>query len=242
MHFSRVLAVSASLITLGLAADPLAFTSWPQDVAAGKPVTLTWAGAVPGQPVTLTLRKGSSTHLKDVETITSEAKDGTFTWTPGDNVKEGETYAFQVSQGGQVNYSALLKAGVGAPKAETTGATHATHATQATTEATAATGTTGTTTGATTTGTNTQTTMTTETQTTSKPLISSSASGSPSGSPSSSTVSSTMTNGPMMTNTDVMNGKEASETGTTQSGMASVPSLSRGLVLGALGLFVYLVQ
>lgn len=189
--------------------------------------------------MTLTLRKGTSTHLKDVETITSEAKDGTFTWTPGDNVKEGETYAFQVSQGGQVNYSALLKAGVGAPKAETTGATHAKHAT---TEATAATGTT---TGATTTGTNTQTTMATmatEIQTTSKPLISSSASGSPSATPSSTTVSSTVTNGPMMTDTNEMNGKEASETGTTQSGMASVPSLSREIVLGALGLFVYLVQ
>ena len=43
------LAVSASFITLGLATDPLAFTSWPQDVAAGKPITLTWAGAVPDQ-------------------------------------------------------------------------------------------------------------------------------------------------------------------------------------------------
>lgn len=232
MHFSRVLAVSASFITLGLAADPLAFTSWPKDVAAGKPVTLTWAGAVPDQPVTLTLRKGSSTHLSDVEVITSEAKDGTFTWTPGDNVKEGDTYAFQVTQGGQTNYSALLKAGVGAPKAETTGAKHTN---PSTTEATAATGT------GTTTGTNTQTTMTTETQATSKPLISSSASGSPSGSPTSTSASSTASNGPMMTDTDTMN-KEASETGSTQSGMASVPSLSRELVLGALGLFVYLVQ
>lgn len=177
--------------------------------------------------MTLTLRKGTSTHLSDVETITSEAKDGTFTWTPGDNIKEGETYAFQVSQGGQVNYSALLKAGEGASKAETTGATHTNHATtKATTD--------------TTTGDTTKTTMATETQTTSKPLISSSASGSHSATPSSTTVSSTVTNGPMMT--DDLSGKEASETGTTQSGMASVPSLSREIVFGALGLFVYLVQ
>lgn len=49
MHFTSVLAVAASLLTLGLAADPLAFTSWPQDIAAGKPLTLTWAGAVPNQ-------------------------------------------------------------------------------------------------------------------------------------------------------------------------------------------------
>ncbi|KAK5788398.1 hypothetical protein VI817_009356 [Penicillium citrinum] len=226
-----VLAISASFMTLGLAADPLAFTSWPQDVAAGKPVTLTWAGAVPDQPVTLTLRKGTSTHLKDVEVITDQAKDGTFTWTPGDNVKEGESYAFQVSQGGQSNYSGLLKAGPGAPKAETTDATKTNPATTDVTAATAAT----------TTGITTETTGT-QTQTTSKPLISSSASGSPSASPSSTTVSSTVTShGPMMTD-DVTNEKEASETASTQSGMASVPSLSRELMMGALGLFVYLIQ
>lgn len=49
MHFNSVLAVSATLFALGLAADPLAFTSWPKDVQAGKPVTLTWAGAVTDQ-------------------------------------------------------------------------------------------------------------------------------------------------------------------------------------------------
>lgn len=172
----------------------------------------------------MTLRKGSSTHLSDVETITDQARDGTFTWTPGDNVKEGESYAFQVSQGGQSNYSGLLKAGPGAPKAESeTTQTGTATATGTTTAAAAA--------------------ETTEVQTSSRPLISSSMSGTPSGSPSSTVVSSTVTsNGPMMTDTDVVQGKEASETAGMQSGMASVPSLSRELVLGALGLFVYLVQ
>lgn len=180
----------------------------------------------------MTLRKGSSTHLSDVETITDQAKDGTFTWTPGDNIKEGDSYAFQVSQGGQSNYSGLLKAGPGAPRAES-------KTSRTDTAMTTATGTsTGTTTGATTAA-----AETTEMQTTSRPLISSSMSGTPSGSPSSTVVSSTTTfNGPMMTDTGVMNGKEASETAGMQSGMASVPSWSRELVLGALGLFVYLVQ
>ncbi|KAJ5085295.1 hypothetical protein N7532_010066 [Penicillium argentinense] len=230
MHFSNVLAVSASLIALGYAADPLAFTSWPKEVAAGKPVTLTWAGATANQPVTLTLRKGSAGDLSDVETITDQAKDGTFTWTPGDNIKEGESYAFQVSQGGQKNYSALLKAVAGQPKAETVSdATQTTDMTTgATTEATAA----STTTDATATG----------AQTTSKPLISSSASGTPSGSPSSTVVSSTVTAaGPMMTNTDVVNGKEASATASMQN-VGSVSSFSRELVMGVLGLCVYLVQ
>lgn len=44
MHFTTILAVSASLLTLGYAADSLSFTSWPAEIAAGKPVTLTWTG------------------------------------------------------------------------------------------------------------------------------------------------------------------------------------------------------
>lgn len=47
MHFTNVLAVSATLLALGFAAEPLAFNSWPSEVQAGKPVTLTWSGANP---------------------------------------------------------------------------------------------------------------------------------------------------------------------------------------------------
>lgn len=51
MHFSKsVLAVTASLVSLGLAADPLSFTSWPKEpLEPGKPVTLTWTGATPDE-------------------------------------------------------------------------------------------------------------------------------------------------------------------------------------------------
>lgn len=51
MYFSSgVIAVMASLMTLGLAADPLSFTSWPKEpLEAGKPITLTWTGADPNQ-------------------------------------------------------------------------------------------------------------------------------------------------------------------------------------------------
>lgn len=53
MYFSpSVIAVVASLMTLGLAADPLSFTSWPKEpLEAGKPVTLTWTGADPDQVI-----------------------------------------------------------------------------------------------------------------------------------------------------------------------------------------------
>lgn len=162
-----------------------------------------------------------------METITDQAKDGTFTWTPGDNVEEGNDYAFQVSQNGQSNYSGLLKAGakVDSPVDTTQTGTTATSSASSTDSTSA-----------------TETTQTTGT--TSKPLISSSASGTPSSSPAStSVVSSTVTaKGPFMTSTDVVNGKGAHATGGMQSGVASVPKYSLELVIGAMGLLVYLVQ
>ncbi|KAJ6134530.1 hypothetical protein N7523_000852 [Penicillium sp. IBT 18751x] len=244
MHFTSVLGVSATLFALGLAADPLAFTSWPKDVRAGKPVTLTWAGAVPDQPVTLTLRKGSAGNLSDVEVMTAQAKDGTFTWTPGKNVKEGETYAFQVSQGGQRNYSALLRAGAPVPSVSdttqdgtTTMGTTAS-GTSATSEATT-TGTDTATSSGITTGTTTDATQTTGV--TSKPLISSAASATPSSSPAStSVVSSTVTSeGPLMTAESTP--KKAKHSAGVQNAGSSF-QYSMNLVGGALGLLVYLVQ
>jgi hypothetical protein len=65
MHFSqKIIAVMASLMTLGLAADPLSFTSWPKEpLQAGKPVTLTWTGAEPDHvrsfPPTMPLSEGN---------------------------------------------------------------------------------------------------------------------------------------------------------------------------------------
>lgn len=160
-----------------------------------------------------------------MEVITAEAKDGAFTWTPGDNVKEGQTYAFQVSQGAQRNYSALLRAGPQVPSASdsTTGTTSS--ATDATSSGTS-------------TGTTTDATQTTATS--SKPLISSSASGTPSSSPAStSVVSSTVTaEGPMLTES-VTHGKKA-KAGVQNA--ASPLKYSMELVGGALGLLVYLVQ
>lgn len=61
MHFSQsLIAVTASLVSLGLAADPLSFTSWPKDpLEAGKPVTLTWTGADPEQVIRISSEAAS---------------------------------------------------------------------------------------------------------------------------------------------------------------------------------------
>ncbi|KAJ5660418.1 hypothetical protein N7507_006869 [Penicillium longicatenatum] len=223
MHFTTILAVSASLVTLGYAADPLSFTSWPADIAAGKPVTLTWAGANTHAPVTLTLRKGTSGNLQDVETITDQAKDGTFTWTPGANIKEGETYAFQVTQDGERNYSALLTAAAPAnpqaPEATQTGTSASTTA--------APTGTT-------------SMSSSEMTGTTSRALISSSVSGTPSSTPTSTSATSSMSaEAPFGTDDSVMNGKEASETAGVQSS-ASISRYSVGLAAGAIAVLFYI--
>ncbi|KAJ6006736.1 hypothetical protein N7451_004680 [Penicillium sp. IBT 35674x] len=223
MHFNTILAVSASLLTLGYAADPLSFTSWPADIAAGKPVTLTWTGGNTNGPVTLTLRKGTSGNLEDVETITDQAKDGTFTWTPGANIKEGETYAFQVTQDGERNYSALLTAAAPANPQPTE---------------TTQTGTSASTTAAPMTGTMSMSTGE-MTGTTSRALISSSPSGTPSSTPTSSTVTSSMSAEAPFGTEDVMDGKAASETGSVQSS-ASVSRYSVGLAAGALAVLFYI--
>ena len=193
----------------------------------------------------MTLRKGSAGNLSDVEVMTAQAKDGTFTWTPGKNVKEGETYAFQVSQGGQRNYSALLKAGAPVPSVSDTTqeGTTATGTTASGTSATSEGTTTGTSTG-TSSGTSSDTT-TDATQTTgitSKPLISSAASATPSSSPAStSVVSSTVTSdGPMMTD-DTSTHKKAKHSAGVQNAGSSL-QYSMSLVGGALSLLVYLVQ
>jgi hypothetical protein len=189
--------------------------------------------------VTITLREGPSGNLRDVKVITDQAKDGSFTWTPDNDVKNGRTYAFQVSQQDETNYTALLHSAGEKPvdtpenKATTTGATGTAHTTAA-----SATGTTGATS-----GTTSQTTAGIQTTdvTSSKALISSSASGS--ASPSSSAAASTSASSsdvPMIT--DISNGKEASSTASVQTDAASIPQSSMKFVLGVAGLLVYLVQ
>ncbi|CAG8909867.1 unnamed protein product [Penicillium egyptiacum] len=248
MHFSKsVVAVTASFVSIGLAADPLSFTSWPKEpLEPGKPVTLTWTGATPNEPVTILLRQGSAGNLQDVKPITGEARDGTFTWTPDDSVKESDTYAFQIKQKDQTNYTALLKGG-NKPAADIPEAKVTTSGTGTGTTTAATTGTTGTTTASntqTTSGTTeaTQGTQTTMTSTASKALISSAASpsGSPSGSPSSSAAASS-TESLKATGTEVVNGKEASSTESAQTGAASIPQYSVQLVMGIAGLLAYLV-
>lgn len=169
--------------------------------------------------------------------MTAQAKDGTFTWTPGDNVKSGEDYAFQISQGGERNYSALLKAGpaVNAESASESSQTNTATNTNTNTNSAQTSSSSSSTSG---------TTATQAAATTSKPLISSSAAATtPSSTPASSTtVTHSVIAAEPFETSNVKNGKGASATGSIQNGRASSLQSFSQLAMGALGLLVYLVQ
>ena len=56
------------------------------------------------QPVSIILRQGPSGNLQDVETLTSDAQNGQFIWTPSTSLPNGNNYALQIKQGNEVNY------------------------------------------------------------------------------------------------------------------------------------------
>ncbi|PGH12721.1 hypothetical protein AJ79_04081 [Helicocarpus griseus UAMH5409] len=112
MHMKSVL---ASALFVAAAVADISFTSFPQDVEVGKPVTITWASDS-DDPVTITLRKGPSDNLKDVETLTTSGKDGSFTWTPTSSLQNGKDYALQISQGDDFNYGTQFSIAGGSGK------------------------------------------------------------------------------------------------------------------------------
>ncbi|KUI66869.1 hypothetical protein VM1G_02044 [Cytospora mali] len=96
---TQLLAIAAALPS-ALAVE---FTNSDYAVTAGKTFTLTWADA--SGPVTITLKDGPSTNLKDVEVLASGVTGTSFTWTP-DSSLPSDTYAFEIEDStGVPNYS-----------------------------------------------------------------------------------------------------------------------------------------
>lgn len=106
MQLFQSLLAGAALVAAAVAQDGrLSFTSFPEDVSVGEPVTVTWAGGIPSEPVTITLRRGVSDNLDDVAVLTSTATGGSYTWDPSEDLADGEDYALMISQGEEVNYT-----------------------------------------------------------------------------------------------------------------------------------------
>ncbi|OKL58603.1 hypothetical protein UA08_06101 [Talaromyces atroroseus] len=112
----KYLILGAALLASALA-DPISFSEWPTSLTAGQSVTLKWVGGSDA-PATITLRKGASTDLHDVQVLTNDATNGEFSWTPPADLQNSNDYAFQINQGDEVNYTGLLplSGGSDAPK------------------------------------------------------------------------------------------------------------------------------
>lgn len=76
-----------------IAEAKVAFTNSAYVVEAGQPFELKWSGAT--GPVTITLKTGPNTALKDVMVIDQSDSGTSFTWTPPATLPSG-IYAFQI--------------------------------------------------------------------------------------------------------------------------------------------------
>lgn len=103
MRFIQMLASSAAFIAAALAVE---INEYPTGgVEAGKTYTVTYSPA-DNTPTTFILRKGLSTDLDTVGTLTSTATGGTFSWTVAKDLPNGADYALEIRQSGEApNYS-----------------------------------------------------------------------------------------------------------------------------------------
>lgn len=93
-----------AVVTAAAPAWAIQLTNSAYAVEAGKPFTLTWSDSE--GPVTVTLKNGASTDLKDVEVLASGLTTTSFTWNPPSSLPS-DTYAFEVadSSSNSPNYS-----------------------------------------------------------------------------------------------------------------------------------------
>jgi len=98
--------VGAALFAVAAVAQTvIQFTSFPSSVQVGSTYQITWQGGDSSAPATIILRKGPSGNLGTVETLTTTAVGGSFSWSPKDSLADGSDYAFQIVQGSENNYS-----------------------------------------------------------------------------------------------------------------------------------------
>jgi hypothetical protein len=103
MRFFQMVASGAALIAAALAVE---INQYPTGgVKAGQTYTVTYSPA-DNTPTTFILRKGLSTDLSTIGTLTSTATGGTFSWTVAKDLADGSDYALEIRQDGQSpNYS-----------------------------------------------------------------------------------------------------------------------------------------
>jgi hypothetical protein len=104
MRFFEVVLSGAALLSTAFAVE---FNSWPQALKAGDKITLTYSPK--DAATTIILRKGPSTDLDTLDTLTTSSTGGSFEWTVPSSLANGADYAFEIRQAGaQPNYSGQI--------------------------------------------------------------------------------------------------------------------------------------
>ncbi|CZT24734.1 uncharacterized protein RCC_10462 [Ramularia collo-cygni] len=102
--FTKALLIGALAALATAQSSVLSFTRVPSPITAGEPQALTYATNDTETPVTIRLRKGPSGNLDTIATLSSSVMGGQYIWTPSDSLTNGNDYALEISQNGQVNY------------------------------------------------------------------------------------------------------------------------------------------
>lgn len=102
--FNSVLFAASALVSLVAAQSAtLKFTDFPSTVQAGKSYTIKYTSTELSSPATIVLRKGSSTNLNTISTLTTTATGGSFVWSVDASLADGNDYALMISQGTENN-------------------------------------------------------------------------------------------------------------------------------------------
>lgn len=127
MRFFQVVLSGAALVSAALAVE---FNSWPESVKAGETVTLTYSPK--DAATTIILRKGPSTDLDTLETLTTSSTGGSFEWTVPSTLANGADYAFEIQQAGaEPNYSGQFSLSGGSAASSSAASSSAVSATSA---------------------------------------------------------------------------------------------------------------
>lgn len=103
MRFFETILSGAALIAAALAVE---INDYPTGgVVAGQTYTITYSPK-DNTPTTFILRQGESTNLNTIDTITTTATGGSFTWTVPKDLANAPNYALEIRQEGvEPNYS-----------------------------------------------------------------------------------------------------------------------------------------
>nr|POF26184.1 hypothetical protein CFP56_22332 [Quercus suber] len=101
----NALLVSTLTILTAAQSTVLTFTSVPNHITKGLSQTLRYSTNDTNHLITIVLRKGVSSDLQTIQTLTTAAPaNGTYLWTPSAALADGSDYALEIVQGMQTNY------------------------------------------------------------------------------------------------------------------------------------------